>query len=143
MSYLTVNLLRKSPRKTSDKHEDRTFLVPLGGNLKGKHFQCVPPTSHLSGKTQGEKTSRQASLGSRNAAPAVSAERMLYVSAVIKTFANILVTTVLVGFPFPPPPRFPFALYPSDCVGHGCSKIISLVFTGFKDRLLIDNGEEA
>lgn len=71
---------------------------------------------------------------------------MLYVSAVIKTFANILITTVLVRFPlffsvgfFP---HFPVALYSSDRVGHGCSKIISLVFNGFKDRLLIDNGEE-
>lgn len=98
MSYLTVNLLRKSPRKTSDKPEDKTFLVPLGKNLKGKHFQSVPPTSHLSGKTQGEKTSRQASPGSRSTAPALSVERMLYVSAVIKTFVNIPVTRVLVRF---------------------------------------------
>lgn len=37
---------------------------------------------------------------------------------------------------------FPFALYPSDCVGHECSKIISFVFTEFKARLLRDNGEE-
>lgn len=149
MSYLTVNFLRKSPRKTSDKPEDIIFLVPLGGNLRGTHFQAVPPTSHLSGKTQGEKTKRQASPGSWDTAPAVSAERMLYVSEVIKTSANILITTVLVGFSFcffsvgwfvEVFSSFPSVLYLSDWVG---SKIMSLVFTGFKDKLIIDNGDEA
>jgi len=112
-------------------------------------------TSHLSLEwkdSRRKKTSRQASpsLGSRNTARAVSAERMLYVTAVIKTFANILITTVLPGFSFfffllgfCFFHLFQFGLYPSDRVGHGCSKIISLVFTGFKDTLLTDNGEEA
>lgn len=78
---------------------------------------------------------------------------MLYVSAVTKIFANILISTVLVGFSFFFFfcwvvvafffSCFPFTLYSSDWVGHGCNKIISLVFTGFKDRLLTDRGEKA
>lgn len=98
--------------------------------------------SHLSGKTQGEKTSRQASPGSRNAAPAVSAERMLYVSVVIKTIVNIPVTSSgRIFFSFFPAvfSTIPFALYPFNWLGHWCSKKMILLLTGFKARLLMDN----